>query len=725
MTLVVRFDGSLVRIVTFAESPEAVGMSFPTSRLMDPESMRDLKIARFHGLCSKALCVQPNGKKFDFCSPVAGNNLFAKSSHHCEIMQLCFGHCWNRKKCGPVSCCRLMPLVMSAKKPVLWIVGGLIVVALAAWLLGSALSDGPRSGPPDPVDEPASEAAPVGPKSETDKVNGKPAPAPGGASLSPPVPDRRMGAVAPEPVGDAGNAEQRRSSVAKHYAGADRLGRTERSLPDGGIKRVTLLRTDLKYPLVRVVDRMGPVEASGGRPIRESVAMAAGHFLVEPVKTAGGDVLRARLEEGGWVVRAELPLSGRWLVAPSVGAIMDSEGDRFPELQAALAAELGDLATVEPDYLFYAEGLADDPSFANGSLWGLRNTGQSGGTAGADIRAVEAWDIRNDASDVVVAVVDTGVRMTHEDIAPNLWTNPGEIPGNGIDDDGNGVIDDVHGFDAIDGGGDPSDEDGHGTHVAGTVGAAGNNATGVTGVAWEVRIMPIRFLGDGGGFLSDVIEGIAYARANGATILNNSWGGGGFSTSLRNAIADLAAGDILFVAAAGNDGADSDGTPLYPAAYDLPHIVSVAASDRNDRRAGFSNFGAESVDLAAPGASIRSTFNGGDASYATLSGTSMASPHVAGALAVLRAEFPDEDAASLKARLLDTVDPLADFATTTVSGGRLNLEAALLNEATPRPGALRFATDQGQRGGERRLGASGGAPGGRLGRGGFRSLSDG
>ena len=578
---------------------------------------------------------------------------------------------------------------MSCKKPFIWIVCAATGSVILAWLLWSGAISGQGPGAPAPSDEPVSAAAPGERDEDADKLIGDAAPS--GASLSPIIPDRRMDALAPDTVGGNGGVAGQLSLVASHYDDTEPLGVTERALPGGALERVTLLRTDLKYPLVRVVDRMGPVQANGERVIRESVAMAAGHFLIEPAKASGGAALRARLEAAGWRVRARLPQSGRWLVAPAVAP--DAAGDRFPELRASLSNDLGGLASVEPDYLYYPSGPADDPSFGDGSLWGLRNTGQSGGTAGADISAVEAWDIRSDASAVVVAVIDTGVRLTHEDIVPNLWTNLGEVPGNGIDDDGNGVIDDVHGFDAIDGGGDPSDEDGHGTHVAGTVGAAGNNATGVTGVAWQVQIMPIRFLGEGGGFLSDAIEGIAYAQTNGATILNNSWGGGGFSTSLRNAIDDLAVDDILFVAAAGNDGADSDVTPGFPAAYDLPHIVSVAASDRNDRMASFSNFGAESVDLAAPGASIRSTFNGGDASYATLSGTSMASPHVAGALAVLRAEFPSEDAASLKARLLDTADVRDDFLGTTVSGGRLNLEAALLNEAVPRPGALRFATN--------------------------------
>ena len=510
---------------------------------------------------------------------------------------------------------------------------------------------------------------------------------------SAPAPRQSGGATRvhdPKAPPDAGNPG---SLVERVYADAPRLAVYERALPkEGEFRRVTILRADLKYPIVRVVDRIRRPGGMGPGDIVRSEAMAAGHALLNVADPARIPELIARLKATGWRVRARLPLSNHLLVELPAGAVEDPERDRFPALLAELERDVVDLvAGVEPDFLAFPSGLADDPSFTDGSLWGLRNNGQSGGTAGADIGAVEAWDLRTDASPVVVAVIDTGARMSHEDLADNLWVNPGEIPGNGIDDDGNGVIDDVHGFDAIDGGGDPSDEDGHGTHVAGTIGALGNNATGVTGVAWRARLMPVRFLGENGGFLSDAIEGITYARLNGAGVLNNSWGGGGFSSALRDTIAALEADDILFVAAAGNDGNDNDNNPAYPASYDLPHIISVAASDRNDRMASFSNFGANSVDLAAPGAGIRSTFNGSDSSYASLSGTSMASPHVAGAAALLRAAFPAEDRLAIKARLIDTAEPLPDFATTTAGGGRLNLEAALLNQAPPRPGAFRFA----------------------------------
>jgi len=505
--------------------------------------------------------------------------------------------------------------------------------------------------------------------------------APGGSKSSPPPGSSPAGGASP-------GSNPQKSLRERVYPDAPVVAEFERRLPGRDrFLRVTLLETDLKHPLVRVEDTL--VRAGGVGPARvlESVAMAADHLLLDPGAGADVDALADRLATSGFGSVQVLPQSGNLLV----GFEEPAHPDAMEQAREALSRTVGGAVVVEPDFLYYPSGPANDPSFNDGSLWGLRNEGQSGGLPGADISAVEAWDIRNDASGVIVAVVDTGMRTTHEDLASNLWTNPEEIAGNGVDDDGNGVVDDVHGFDAIDGDGTPDDGDGHGTHVAGTIAAAGNNATGVTGVAWRAQLMAIRFLGTNGGFLSDAIEGIEYARNHGARILNNSWGGGGFSTSLRNAIAALEAQDSLFVAAAGNDGSDNDATPSYPASYDLDGIVSVAASDRRDELASFSNTGATSVDLAAPGVSIRSTFNSSDSAYASLNGTSMASPHVAGAAAILRAEFPGESALAIKQRLLDTVDTGAAFAGTTLSGGRLNLRAALLNQAEPRPGVVRFS----------------------------------
>lgn len=258
----------------------------------------------------------------------------------------------------------------------------------------------------------------------------------------------------------------------------------------------------------------------------------------------------------------------------------------------------------EPNYIVHAMSTPDDPSF--GSLWGLNNTGQTGGTADADIDSPEAWEKTTGSDSVIIAVVDTGVAYNHPDLTDNIWVNAGEIPDNGIDDDGNGYIDDVYGWDFIDNDGYPEDFNSHGSHVAGTIAAQGNNGSGVTGVMWNARIMAIRFLGlTGSGSTSDALSAILYATANGAHIINNSWGGTGFSQALKDAID---ASTALVVCAAGNEGTDNDGSlPSYPASYSSPNIISVAATDHNDNLASFSNYGATNVDLSAPGVTIYSS----------------------------------------------------------------------------------------------------------------------
>lgn len=351
----------------------------------------------------------------------------------------------------------------------------------------------------------------------------------------------------------------------------------------------------------------------------------------------------------------------------------------------------------EPDYLYHATvTYPNDPAFTNGTLWGLHNTGQNGGVNDADIDAPEGWDRRTNASSVIVAVTDTGVRYTHEDLAGNMWTNPGETAGNGIDDDGNGYVDGVHGINAITNSAPPIDDNHHGTHVAGTIGAVGNNSTGVVGVAWSVRIMALKFLNSSGsGSASDAIECIDYATKMRAHIINASWGGTGFSQALREAIARARNQGILFVAAAGNTlygGSDNDSYPLYPAGYDLDNVIAVAASTRTDARASYSHWGLVSVHLAGPGGEvpnpyntnyptwtngIYSTWNSSDSAYQYLAGTSMAAPHVSGALALLWAYEAVESYVQLKNRLLSSTDPLAGFSGRCQTGGRLNLNGAL------------------------------------------------
>jgi subtilisin family serine protease len=340
----------------------------------------------------------------------------------------------------------------------------------------------------------------------------------------------------------------------------------------------------------------------------------------------------------------------------------------------------------EPDYLLKLHALPDDPEFKNGNLWALRNTGQFGGQQNSDIAAVTGWDTLSSASNVVVAVIDTGVRYTHEDLAPNIWVNPGEIPGNNLDDDQNGFIDDVHGINAVTDSGDPTDLKGHGTHVAGIIGAVGNNGKGICGVAWQVKIMPLSFFDETGfGATSDAIQCIDYAVQHGAKIINASWGGEEFSESFLATVERARKAGVIIVTSAGNENSDNDLFPIYPGNYDLDNIVVVTGTNRRDELdPSYANYGAESVDLAAPGSSIYSTWANWDGSYTFLSGTSMAAPYVSGALALLKARYPDDTERALIERLYAATDPVESLQGFCKTGGRLNLAKAL-GPPPPRP----------------------------------------
>ncbi len=268
----------------------------------------------------------------------------------------------------------------------------------------------------------------------------------------------------------------------------------------------------------------------------------------------------------------------------------------------------------EPNYIYRINFTPDDPLF--NQLWGLNNTGQSGGTVDADIDAPEAWDIQKGSEGIIVGVIDTGVDYSHEDLSANMFVNPFETP-DGVDNDLNGYVDDIYGINCISGSGNPMDDNGHGTHVSGTIGAAGNNGKGVVGVSHNVKIMALKFLdASGSGTTSDAIECMQYLidmkqRGINIRVSNNSWGGGGYSQFLHDTISALRDNDILFIAAAGNSSSDNDSKPFYPASYNLDNIISVAATDNNDNLASFSNYGASSVHVAAPGVNILSTLPGG------------------------------------------------------------------------------------------------------------------
>ena len=337
---------------------------------------------------------------------------------------------------------------------------------------------------------------------------------------------------------------------------------------------------------------------------------------------------------------------------------------------------------VEPNYVLETAAVPDDPLYNR--LWGLSNTGQlvNGwpGTPDADADVDAAWSVTTGDPGVVVAVIDTGVDQSHPDLAANTWVNAGEncagCRTDGVDNDGNGYVDDWRGWDFVGGDNNPADDHGHGTHVAGTIGAVGNNGAGVVGVNWNVRLMGLKFLGsDGSGTTADAVSAVLYAAANGADVLNNSWAGGDFSQSLLEAIEVADARDALFVAAAGNDGMDNDAVPTYPASYDVPNVLAVAASDNGDHHAFFSNYGQRSVDVSAPGVDILSTWPGGSYQYA--SGTSMAAPHVAGVAALVEAAQPAATDVGVKTLLLRTADPVAELAPASASGGRLNAGSAV------------------------------------------------
>lgn len=344
----------------------------------------------------------------------------------------------------------------------------------------------------------------------------------------------------------------------------------------------------------------------------------------------------------------------------------------------------------EPDYIVEAMDTVPNDTFFD-QMWGLSNTGClfcDPNQPGPDIEATKAWDLTTGSDDVVAVVLDTGVDLGHEDLADNAWVNPGEIAGNGIDDDGNGFVDDVHGWSFFDNTNKTfrdTGEDFHGTHVAGSIGAVGNNGKGVTGVAWHVKLMSLKFLGgpQGKGSTSNAVKGINYAidmrnRGVNVRVINASWGGGSDSTALRQAISDANNAGILFVSAAGNSGNNIDEEPEFPAAYapDFPNALSVAAIDSGGSLASFSNVGHHSVSLAAPGVSIWSTLPG---SYGTLSGTSMSTPYVSGIAVLLWSREPQLTPAQVKQRIIDTSEPTSSVVSLVARSGRASAFNALTN----------------------------------------------
>lgn len=330
----------------------------------------------------------------------------------------------------------------------------------------------------------------------------------------------------------------------------------------------------------------------------------------------------------------------------------------------------------EPNYRYRLTAIPNDPYFKN--QWGLHNIQHHHARFDADIDAPEAWQRHQGSKKVIIGIIDSGVDYLHEDLRQNIWINPREIPGNGKDDDGNGFIDDVRGWNFYDSNNDPMDVYSHGTHVSGILGAMTNNSIGVAGLDWAVGIMPVKcFSPYGYGFLSDIIPAIKYAVDNGARIINASWGSPFASDALREIIAYAQAQGVVFVAAAGNYGTNNDRFPFYPASYDLPNVIAVAASTIQDSLAFFSNYGPQSVDLAAPGLSIVSTIPHNR--YAFYSGTSMAAPFVCGAAALALSQQPQLAADDLCTVVMASTDPLPSLTGRVKTGGRLNAAKCLQN----------------------------------------------
>ncbi len=446
--------------------------------------------------------------------------------------------------------------------------------------------------------------------------------------------------------------------LARFLEGSELIGTSAIWSEDGLVERELYRVPKHKNPLILVERTLEP-QADGSEKVEREFAMVADHMIVrlrpgQTVKELG----RLNKQYGG-KVRKKMLAPDSYLVAFEA-----PDPDALTNYLAAYNAEAAKIAYAEPDYIVYALATPNDPDFDE--LWGMNSSSD------VDIDAPEAWDVLTDASSVLIGVIDTGVDYTHDDLRANIWTNPGEVAGNGVDDDGNGFIDDVHGWDFYNDDFDPMDDHSHGTHCSGTIGGVGNNNIGVAGVCWNARIMGLKFLsGSGSGNSSDAVDGIYYASAAGVVVTSNSWGGGGYSQSLVDAIEDAGSNDILFVAAAGNSGNDSDEAPLYPGAYDNDNIICVAATDSDDELASFSNYGLTTVDIGAPGVGIYSTVLGND--YDSFNGTSMATPHVAGSVALFRSLAGNLDAMTVKDRVLEVGDSISALQGRTVSGKRLNL----------------------------------------------------
>lgn len=442
------------------------------------------------------------------------------------------------------------------------------------------------------------------------------------------------------------------------------------SLP-GVVRREWLLRGADPARAIRVDEQ---VQVGNPTHPRETVlrreAFVADEILVRPQPGADEPALAAALSRAGAVSWRPIPGSDYWLARWPA-----ADFDTQPHALAALVRESATIAAAECNGLGTVCDAPDDPRFPE--QYSLQNTGQTGGTPGADIRMVRAWEIRRTSPDVIVAVLDVGIDFSSPDLAPNRYRNPREIPDNGIDDDRNGYVDDWSGWDAANNDNDPEPAGDHGTGAASVLGARGNNGYGIAGITWEVQLLPVKVRNAlGEATTASLIAGIEFARTSGARIMSMSLAGYPYSEATLTAIERARDADILLVIAASNAGTDNDLFPYYPASYPSENILAVANTDHSDElNLAISCYGRTTVDLGAPGTRIRGLSLGDGYRYGN--GTSSATPHVAGVAALLRQMRPDATVADLKDWILSTVDPLPSLAGRCVSGGRLNAYAAL------------------------------------------------
>ena len=456
--------------------------------------------------------------------------------------------------------------------------------------------------------------------------------------------------------------------------------------------------TPLSLPILvlRIVSILGIVifltrgvlaQSSSGLEPSSHKVLRGQELVVSFPNMAGGFSARASAKVTNLNVRADTRLtksmsegrigvfSSRDTLGAQNGGPVEISASTVKAMCASIrAANPGVNLTCEANSIVQSNLTPNDPQY--GSLYGMTKIG-----------APSAWDISTGSTSSVVAIIDTGIDYNHPDLLDNIATNSREIPSNGVDDDGNGYIDDYYGYDFVSNDSNPMDDHFHGTHCAGTVGAKGNNGKGVTGVSWTVKLMPVKVLDAyGSGTLAGVASGMNYAVKRGVKILSMSLGTTSYSSTLENAVINARNSGALVIAAAGNSALDTDAYPHYPSSLPQDNVISVAASTSSDSFAYFSNYGATSVDLAAPGDSILSTYLGGQYAYA--SGTSMATPHVAGMAALILAVNPSLSYSSVKSILLQTVDPISSMSGKLVSGGRANIYKAVLraqNGQTPTP----------------------------------------